>query len=296
MADLGWVRRLSGRAFAGDVASVTPLTGGEVNEAYLVTSTAGARVVCRRAREEVADWHPTVEGQVAAMRLASEAGVPVPEVTFAEGRVLAYRYVDGAPAAPGQVTWSLARDVGRLHGLLHRRVGDGVGPVQADGSSAKWPADVAFGDVPRWVARLLADPACSGARRDVERAAAMIAAAQPKMRPRARLLHGDVSPANTILDGGTIVAVIDFDDAWFGDPAGDMAWWWWNHPSTGDDFVAGCAEVDERPGDDAVWIHRLRLLLGLADTFAATNETRAARIFSLLEGAVREATRLGLPG
>jgi hypothetical protein len=87
------------------------------------------------------------------------------------------------------------------------------------------------------------------------------------------------------------VAIIDFDDAWFGDPAGDMAWWWWNDPRTGDDFVAGCAEVNESPDARTVWVYRLRLLLGLADTFATTDPRRASKIFSLVEEATAE-TRL----
>lgn len=290
VAEIEWLQSLAGRAFAGEVRSALPLVGGEVNETYLVTSTTGERVVCRRAPESVADWHPTVEGQLAAIRLAREAGLPVPEVVFSSGRVLAYRYVDGAPPRPSDVTPTLARKVGRLHGLLHRQVGDGVGPVQADGTSAKWPVDVAFREVPRWVERLFAQPALSGRRSEIEAAAALATAYEPMAQ--SRLLHGDASPTNTILEGTGIAAIIDFDDAWFGDPAGGMAWWWWNHPSTGDDFVAGCADVNESPDLRTVWVYRLRLLLGLADTFAATNPTRAAKIFSLLADATAEARHL----
>ena len=289
MADIDWVHGLAGLAFSGRVVSALSLGGGEVNETYLVTATSGERVVCRRAPEAVADWHPAVEGQVAAMHLAGGLGVPVPEVVFSSGRVLAYRYVDGAPPSPPDVTPILAREVGRLHGLLHRHVGDGVGPVQADGTSARWPVEVTWREVPRWVEGLLAQPDLAGRRATIEEAAALVAAYAPE--PQSRLLHGDVSPANTILDGGRVVAIIDFDDAWFGDPAGDMAWWWWNDPGTGDEFVAGCAEVDERPDPRTVWVYRLRLLFGLADRFAMTNPRRATKIFSLLEAATAE-TRL----
>lgn len=287
MADLHWVHSLAGRAFTGEVVSASALVGGEVNETYLVTSTSGDRVVCRRAPEAVADWHPAVEGQVAAMQLAGGLGVPVPEVLYSSGRVLAYRYVDGAPPMPADVTPMLAREVGRLHGLLHRHVGDGFGPVQADGTSAKWPVGVTWREVPRWVEGLLAQPDLAGRRSTIEEAAALVAAYAPK--PQSRLLHGDVSPGNTILHGGRVVAIIDFDDAWFGDPAGDMAWWWWNDPRTGDDFVAGCAEVNESSDPRTVWVYRLRLLLGLADGFAMTNPRRSTKIFSLLEAATAEA-------
>lgn len=287
-----WIERLAGRAFSGGVANATLLAGGEINETYLVTSTSGDRVVCRLAPEVVADWHPDVEGQVAAMRLAREAGVPVPEVVFHSGRVLAYQYVVGAPPTPPEVTPMLAREVGRLHGLLHRHGGDGVGPVQADGTSARWPIDVAFRDVPGWVEQLLAQPALSDRAASLEAAANLVAGYHP--HSQSRLLHGDVSPANTIVNGGAIAAIIDFDDAWFGDPAGDMAWWWWNHPPTGEDFVAGCSEVNEPPDPRTVWMYRLRLLLGLADTFATTNPTRATKDL-LASRYCRDGDQGGLP-
>ena len=178
-----------------------PLTGGEVNESVRVASASGAEYVIRRAPEGLPDWHPSVEGQVAAMDMARRAGIPVPEVTYAEGRVLAYRYVDGEAIRPERCSPTLAREVGRLHGLLHERRGDGLGPVQGDGHSPKWSDDVVFRDMGGWAERLLAlaDPAPLR-KPDIEAAAELLLSHQPT--PRSRLVHGDASPGNTIVAGG----------------------------------------------------------------------------------------------
>ena len=237
----------------------------------------------------MADWHPTVDGQVAAIEMARRAGVPVPDVLYASGRVLAYRYVQGASIRPGACPPEMARRVGRLHGRLHRIVGDGLGPVVADGRSARWSADAVFRDVGAWAERLLSapDPSPIG-KEDVEAAASLMLAHRPETE--ARLVHGDASPANTIVAAGRVAALIDFDDAWFGDPAGDMAWWW-NDPETSADFDAGCAETASPASAPTVWLYRLRLLLGLADTFAFTHPERAARIGAILRTAVIETER-----
>lgn len=273
----------------GRIVAAEPLAGGEVNETLLVRDGSGRRFVVRRAPEQVADWHPTIDGQVAAIDLARRAGVPVPEVVAASGRVLAYRYVEGRRLDGATVRPDEARATGRMHGLLHAVTGDGVGPVQADGRSARWPPDVAFADVAAWVE----DLGRGGHPIPVDdlEAAADLVSRHAGPAPSC-LLHGDAGPANTIVAGRRVAALIDFDDAWFGDPAGDLAWWWWHSPNTADQFAAGGAETAEAVDRPAVHVHRLRLLLGLATAFARSQPDRARHIATRLRVALLEAARL----
>jgi aminoglycoside phosphotransferase (APT) family kinase protein len=269
------------------VVEVRALDGGEVNETLQVTCASGSTLVARRAPAHVADWHPTIEGQVAAIERARAVGVPAPEVVYAKGRVLAYRHVAGEAPTGASVTPELAREIGRVHGLLHAVRGDGVGPVQADGTSAGWDARVAFAEVDQWVDRLR-ERRTVLRQADVEAAAALLRSYD--VPPTSRLLHGDASPGNTVVREGRVVGIIDFDDAWYGDPASDASWWWWNAPATGAAFAAGCAETNEPLGEVTIWLYRLRLLLGLADTFAGgTNPRRTEKIGRLLGEALGQA-------
>lgn len=289
-----WIAEVAGAVSEADaVVSVTRLHQGEVNETFRVILASGQDLVIRRCPEHVADWHATVRGQVAAMDLAREVGVPVPEVVYAEGRVLAYRFVRGASLAGGATSPELAREAGTVHGRLYNVRGDGLGPVQPDGRSPGWTAEVVFGGVAAWADRLRAASGLGPiSRTDVDAAVGLLETRPPV---EARLLHGDASPGNTIVDANAVAALIDFDDACFGDPAGDAAWWWWNDPATSDHFDLGSAET-YRPQEAAtLWLYRLRLLLGLADTFASSHPLRARKISELLPLALHR-TREALIG
>lgn len=275
-----------GLSHAGAVAR--PLAGGEINETFRVTCGT-ADLVVRRAPEPVADWHATVEGQRAAMALARRAGVPVPDVRYASGRILVYDYVTGRPLAESQCA-AFAAGAGRLHGLLHTVDGDGTGPVQADGSSARWTEDVFFAGVDTWVAKLTGMPASPVGRADVEAARSLLEHYKPEHRRR--LVHGDASPFNLLAKDGALVAMIDFDDAWFTDPASDLAWWWWYSPETAPDFERGAASVSEPTPALDTWMYRLRHLLGLADHFVDKDAHRMSRIAWMLPVAVDETRRL----
>ena len=262
------------------------LVGGEVNTTVRVRTTDGQDLVLRWGPRS--DWHPAPAGSAAAMALASSLGVPVPEVLHADELLFAYRYVEGRPlpAEPGSDT---AEAVGRVFGLLHGHPGDGIGPVQPDGSPAGWPPETFYDRIPDWAARITAGPDPIFDPATVAEAVSLVS--DRSVPGRARLIHGDAAPHNVLVHDGAVVAVIDFDAAWFGEPAGDLAWWGWNHPDSADAFARGCAATSEPTNPVLVWRHRLHLLLGLADAFAFTNPSRRDRIRMLLPRAVATARR-----
>jgi len=281
-------RRLTGR----EITNVSALAGGEINAVYRVRTTVDDLVV-RWVRGTRASWHPDLAGEVAAMRLASDAGVPCPRVVFHDDTHLVAEYVAGNAMTEPQAADGLARVAGRLYGRLHAQQGHGCGPVQADGSDPGWSPDVLTRDVPREAGEVLArardlppglDP------HDVATAAELVG--HLALPSRSRLVHGDASRTNTLVRDGSIVAILDFEVAWFADPAIDFAWWWWSSPATAADFHRGCEEASEATDERQLWVHRLRLLIGLAHSFAFVNPQRGTRIGRLLTFALTQTARL----
>ena len=273
----------------GDVIAVAPLAGGEQNAVVRVTTTTDD-VVVRWLRAPRPTWHPDLGGECAAMQMAAAAGVSVPRILRADERTLVYQYVAGRPMSSVDAPGVASLGAGRQYGLLHNISRPGFGPVQADGSDPGWSWDVFSRDVTLEAENLLAKADQVRGRLDlgdVSAGAELVMAAAPELRPR--LVHGDASPANTLVDDdGCIAAVIDFEGAWFADPAVDLAWWWWNTPEGADDFQRGCEEVSEPSAPPVVWLHRVRLLVGLAEAFGIKSRERSDRIGDLLPVALAE--------
>ena len=72
-----------------------------------------------------------------------------------------------------------------------------------------------------YMALVLAEVDGDGARRVWDRALAV-----DPWRAPAVWLHGDLHPANVLIEGGRLAAVIDFGDMCAGDPATDVAGAW----------------------------------------------------------------------
>lgn len=185
--------------------------------------------------------------------------------------------------AEDEAAAGLAHRAGHVYGQLHARRGTGCGPVQADGRDPGWPTDVFTSEVAREAEEVLsrAPRLPQGlSRQDVATGAEIV---EELVLPlRSRLVHGDASLSNILVRDGDIAAVIDFEVAWYADAAIDLAWWWWNSPATADDLQRGCDETSEGTDDRRLWVHRLRLLIGLANTFAHVNPDRGVRIGRLL--------------
>jgi aminoglycoside phosphotransferase (APT) family kinase protein len=105
-------------------------------------------------------------------------------------------------------------------------------------------------------------------------------------------LHGDLHPANTLVAGGSLAAVIDFGDLCRGDPATDLAGAWMLLPARAMSvFRAACGGVDadlERRALGWAALFALMLLeIGLRDrpTYETVGRTTLNRVVLRSDGA-----------
>ncbi len=83
-------------------------------------------------------------------------------------------------------------------------------------------------------------------------------------------LHGDFHPANIVVDGGRVSAVIDFGDLTSGDPATDLAIAWMLLPTEcRAEFRSAYDATSERGSDDDTWVRARAWALGLALAFVS---------------------------
>jgi aminoglycoside phosphotransferase (APT) family kinase protein len=178
------------------------------------------RAVVRQYGEANLRRNPRIAAdELRLLRMLRSAGLPVPAPYLADEsrEVLSAPYlvlelVDGGPA-------DRRSDVGHLAGQL------------ATALVAIHRAGCARQDLPRLpeqdevsAERLRSRPArldeslSEGRVRD-----ALDRAWPPERRNGSVLLHGDYWPGNTLWRNGTLVAVIDWEDAAFGDPLADLA-------------------------------------------------------------------------
>ncbi len=247
-----------------EVEHVMPLEGGVFNISALVSTSLGSIVL--RSPRYLGDWNASPLGQRAAMELVRAAGLPVPEVIYADEDILAYLYVPGEAMTAAHAASGLAEQAGELFGRMHAIAAEGVGPVQPDGSSPDWPSSSYFGTAPDEIDRLLNtfDEAWGIRRADLELAAGLLST--PPILSGA-LVQGDAGPGNLVVADAAITSIIDFDNASYSDASIDVASWWWRAPNTADAFQRGCESAGDRFDPVTLWACRVRLLVSLADVF-----------------------------
>lgn len=83
--------------------------------------------------------------------------------------------------------------------------------------------DPALNELENWEAELDEEALDPAGR--LAPARSWLLANRPTPLPKLRLVHGDFRPANVLVDGGEISALLDWELAHFGDPADDLGWY-----------------------------------------------------------------------
>jgi aminoglycoside phosphotransferase (APT) family kinase protein len=211
------VRQGVAHALGAPAPAFRRLHGGTTDRTFLVAN-AGRQWVLRVEKMPAAQ----LPRAVAAQRLAQFAGVVVPNIVAFE-----------LPRAGSGYCWSLehflagsafdhagfhtqeirdaARDLGQQLRRLHTIEIDGLGMIPLEQIYAH--------RVERALESLSTPPAD---RLVIERAYAFIRASRPTA---ARLCKNDCAGANILALHGKVTGIIDWEWAWGGDPAWDIAYW-----------------------------------------------------------------------
>ncbi|MGH2923954.1 MAG: phosphotransferase family protein [Solirubrobacterales bacterium] len=211
---------------------IRAIPGGASRETWLVADgdpDGGRRWVLRRDPEGSVSLVPLGE-EFGLIRLAAEAGVPVPEPLAFEpagGRLgsagMLMAYVGGTSVAPRilrkdeyaeareRLPAELGAALARIHSLAAADV-DGLLPPAAE--------DPALAQLDEWERQLdeIGEPLPA-----VELGLRWLRASAPEPASP-RLVHGDFRLGNFIVDEAGLAAVIDWELAHLGDPAEDIGW------------------------------------------------------------------------
>lgn len=202
-----------------------PLTGGVSAQvtALEIQLPGGSReklVVRQYGAANLAANPHAAAGEAELLGVLRAAGLPVPRPRHADesGRILPGPYlvvdfVEGEPLRePAAGSGDAARQLAAVLAAIHRvpRPPDGLRflPDKAEMSAAR------LGEQP---------PAPDGALSEARIRAALAHAWPPAGPNRPVLLHGDFWPGNTLWRDGRLAAVIDWEDAGYGDPLADLA-------------------------------------------------------------------------
>jgi aminoglycoside phosphotransferase (APT) family kinase protein len=184
-----------------EVARATPVTGGADTALWRVE--AGQDTYALRVLTPTQHHRARVE--VAAMRAAAEAGVPVPRVVgesvWQERPVLLLSWCPGTTMVEAMLR---DPDPARIE-----RVGRVFGRTQAAIHAVPAPPELATGAM-SWLSWLPPDPALA----DVLRRRAV---------PGSFLLHLDYHPLNVLMADDDVSGVVDWANARGGDPRADLA-------------------------------------------------------------------------
>lgn len=209
----------------GQVAKVTPLTGGVSSDIWKVETTERTFAVKRAlAKLKVAqDWRAPVERSQYEYDWIETARAIVPTIApealgyDQDARLIAMRYYDPADYK----LWKSALRDGRADPAFAARVGADLARVHA-GTAGKAEIAAQFKTDDIFHAIRLEPYLLAAGRQYPELAARLDGLVRTTAEGKRALVHGDVSPKN-ILIGPDGPMFLDAECAWYGDPAFDLA-------------------------------------------------------------------------
>jgi hypothetical protein len=217
-----WVRG----AFDEVVIDAAPLRWGFRNETWLAELANGRRFAVSRLVDRAAA--AILPARIAAVQPRLVAvGLPVlalvePDVPRAGG-VLVSPFQDGVPGPDILGEPSGPAVVGSLLGSAWRRLA-AADPVGLDLPDL-WASPDRLASAARW---WLVTVSATLPRRDRARLAAAIETLPGLLEgPPARIVHGDLVPANILVQDGVLVALLDLEFVRLGDRRLDAAWFEW---------------------------------------------------------------------
>ena len=277
-------------ATGASAASWTRLVRGEVNEVYVVTMSSGDDVIVRVSRDERKRFH----SERWVLDAARAVGVAVPDVLLVaeredghgpllvcvESRVAGRALCDVEDAATRERIAMLAGEAtARLHGIAI----DGFGAVRVDGTApaASWARVMQpwMSDAHAAAVEQHADAAAiprswlAAASRELERHAADFASVE------SQLLHGDLSSAHVMTDGVRVTGIIDFEQAFAGDPTFEFVRWNYFYEDSPLEWLIAGYERHSDLGADVdlrIKLGRLRLHLALIEFYGVNTHPTAS--------------------
>lgn len=218
-------------------------SNGAINSIWIL----GDHLVLRIPKNMDEGWKDTLTESVAAP-VAYASGMRTPElVVFDESLEIlevpftVYQRVRGEAGGPlGPDGW---RDLGREVALLHDRVAVCSDPMGRLDDASRWcDADS--------MVRYAAERGLQGSlRASLESELSRLQPSVDDAQQFGRFLHNDLHPGNLMACGAEHVAVIDWGDAGWGDPAKEAS----NLPPEAvQDFLVGYREVMPFDGDGSV--------------------------------------------
>lgn len=168
--------------------------------------------------------------------------VPVPELVAEDPPAIAYRRLDGAPAAAA-IDGLWPERLGRFLYDLHSVLPELVGMRAATPASVRDAERAAWADLRAEIASHV--PAVDLASLDGLLAALLDDDAMWAFAPV--LTHGDLGPEHVLVGPrGDLVGVIDWEEAGIGDPVADFAWWLHEMPAVGARALAAYGGASDR--------------------------------------------------
>jgi aminoglycoside phosphotransferase (APT) family kinase protein len=272
-------------ALGGGIAEAARLAWGFTNESWVATARDGRRLVATRLADPAAAEPLRVRTALARPRLA-KVGLPVPAVLEtpggsttpddADGRILVSEFVEGRPGPEVLGEPGGPALVGRLLGEAWRRLA-GVDPSGL-GLPARWASPDELASAARAWAVASAPRLSRSARAQLN---ARLADLPSLLARRATgLVHGDLVPANVLVRGRDLAALLDLEAMRIADPLLDAGWFdwivWFHHPA--DEPAAweafseagGAGERDETAMALVSLLPAIRLLEILADRTLAS--------------------------